>query len=136
MNRNIELELYIKTYLFLLYKHTFYTSIPFLSGRGKPSIIKTESNVLIPLQEEEIPTTQEAVEIYQQIYEGALTLESPFGDDPLADHAELKEMREHEFDQRYLVDEIFSGCVNDMSQQFQDAIIWYCERTLQLSLLL
>lgn len=135
-------EHFIRGIYFINYKclfsshvsRSFYISILFIIGRGKPSTIKTETNVLTPLQEEELPSTQEAVEMYCQIYNGTLTLESPFGIDPLADHVELKQMRKDEFDQQYRVDEIFSGCVNDMPHQFHNAIIWYCDRTLQLSL--
>ena len=79
----------------------------------------------------DIPNCQEAVFRYERTYNGMLTDEHPFGQDPLVGNDELIEDRNNHFFQNFVRDEIFAQCVNDQPQVF---ILFYIEKTSQLAL--
>jgi len=73
----------------------------FILGRGRPSTIKKINEHFDPVQRDELPHTQTAKGMYEEIYDGNIIPESVFGIDPLQDHADLVELRRSEFLRTY-----------------------------------
>ena len=71
-----------------------------------------------PVGESGIPNCQEAVVQYEQIYNGMLMDEYPFGHDPLIGNNELIEERNNHFFQNFVVDDIFAQCVYDFEYNY------------------
>uniref|UniRef100_A0A7M5V8Y1 Integrase core domain-containing protein n=1 Tax=Clytia hemisphaerica TaxID=252671 RepID=A0A7M5V8Y1_9CNID len=104
-----------------------------IRGRGKPRTIKDETNLLQPLRPTDLPNVLEAVDLYQQVYRGNLTMERDFGSDPLFDFPDLRQVRRAEFEQHFSMKDIFEDCLNFRSQLLGEAIVWYYQRTLELA---
>ena len=85
-----------------------------------------------PIQQNQLPDVTQAVEIYQEVYSGTLTIDSEFGWDPLSYSADLKELRKVEFERHFSVKEVFEGCVDNTPRLLQEAVIWFYEKTLEL----
>ena len=69
----------------------------FNTGGGAPLIIKARTTRTNPVGELDIPNCQEAVFRYERIYNGMLTDEHPFGQDPRVGNDELIEGRNNHF---------------------------------------
>ena len=64
-----------------------------------------------------------------------MTLETTFGIDPLDPYEELKVQRDAEFKHLYPAAQVFGQCTNGNSRLFQAAILWYYEKTEELTAL-
>ena len=83
-----------------------------------------------------MPTAFEAKEEYEARYNGQLTEEHPFGSDPLEEHEDLKARRLEDFLNRFQVKRLFQECVNGRSQLFKNSILFFIEKTHELTLTL
>jgi len=100
-----------------------------IPGRGKPSVMRQATNVLLPLHPDNLPDVQSAKALYEQVYDGRLTDETLFGIDPLADFQDLQEERNRNFDQNFSIASIFSEVVNERPGMFHDAVLYFIDST-------
>ena len=99
-----------------------------------PSVIKSRSNQITPLSAADIPEGHDAKVLYERLYSGQITEEHPFGEDPLSESQALCEERDTQFAQMYDVAFLYREVVNERLQSFQDAIMFFVNITVQLSL--
>ena len=85
------------------------------------------------MSEVDLPILNEAINLYERTYTGHLTNEHPFGEDPLRDSEELMEERATQFDQNFVVADIFGDCVNNRAQLLQNAVLFFIDKTIELS---
>lgn len=88
--------------------------------------------MLTPINPDDMPNGEEAVEIYNSVYHGRITRETSFGYDPLSHSSKLQEEREQNFLALYDIANIFSECVNERSRLFEDALLYFINITLDL----
>ena len=88
--------------------------------------------MLEPVNGDELPNVQDAVRLYEDMYDGRLTVDTPFGTDPLDAYDDLKMLRQSEFERLHPINQVFGECVNDKPRLFQNAIVWYYEKTIEL----
>lgn len=108
--------------------------IYFLLDRGVASEIQHRTNHLNAVQESQIPTVNEAKEIYERMYSGRLTQESHFGEDPLEGNERLQTERSNEFYHQHNISNIYGEIVNERSRPFKQAISDFVNITSRLSL--
>lgn len=102
-------------------------------GRGVPSLLKARTNALNPLSSEEIPTGNDAKTIYERKFRGRITEQPSFGVDPLANHPEIKQQVEDEWEEKFDVSSMFQEICNRSWLTFQEAILFYINLTTRLS---
>ena len=86
--------------------------------RGVPSVIKRRITRTNPAGKLDIANYQEAVVRYKQTNNEMLTDKHPFEQDPLVGKDELIQKKNNHFFQNFVVDEIFSQCVNNQPLLF------------------
>ena len=93
-----------------------------ISGRGTPNVLEAENNMTAPFSLRHLPTTEEAVKMYEE-RGGQLTYWTEFGNDPLSSSSRIHRKREKDF-LSYFPDwsVIFHGIVNGDPRMFHDAI--------------
>lgn len=104
----------------------------FVVGRGIPSTVKDNTNRLIPVPGNELPSVAEAVAMYVNTYNGRLQEESVFGIDPLSEYQNLQVQREEEFFRLFNLQQVLGDCVNERPRSFQQAILSFIEITGRL----
>lgn len=100
-------------------------------ARGVPSQIQAQTTRTNHIGPNQIPTRTEAKIEYEGTYDGRLTDEHPFGQDPLGQNDELVRERERLFFQRFRIEEIFSQCVNEQPQLFKDSILFFIDASFK-----
>ena len=94
--------------------------------------MKQQTNILVPLPEEELPDAYTAKALYEDTYDGKLQFENEFGTDLLAGHENLMALRQREFENRYPLSQVFGECANERPQMFQEAVLFFIETTSRL----
>ena len=105
----------------------------FLIGRGVPLDIYRRTNRLTPIDQNNVPHAEEAVAIYETTYNGTLTEEPRFGQDPLENSRDLCNQRDTIWHQQFKIDQIFYQVVNGSCNEFRNAILTFIEITRNLS---
>ena len=98
--------------------------------------MKQQTNILTPLQAGQLPDAYVAKALYEEMYNGNLQFENEFGIDPLADHENLRLLRQSEFEESYSLAEIFGECANERPRLFQESILRFIDITSRLFSLL
>lgn len=81
---------------------------------------------------DDLPDMETEKGIYEEIYDGNINPESVFGLDPLQDYPDLIELRKSEFLRNHHLDAIFGEVANENPRPFQEAILWYIDKTTEL----
>lgn len=111
--------------------HVFTASI-FL-GKGVPDELMTGNNQCVPIRESYVPSTVQAVQMYEQ-RGGSLTQWPKFGNDPLEGNMDLMSQRLHQFHHHFpSLNSIFHDAVNNNETPFCNALTAFCEITYQLA---
>ena len=107
----------------------------FFLGKGVPETIMNNSNRLVPIPNNVLPDGVQAMVLYNQAYNGQITLESIFGIDPLAQSDTLKRQRhaEHQLLNKSIED-IFGDVVNNNPLSLQQAVISFIDLTNRFAL--
>ena len=103
-----------------------------LLGRGVPSNLKHVTSRTVPIQENQLPTPDEAVEIYQRTYHGHITEPSVYGIDLLEDNEELQQIRYNNFIEYHNIELIFADIVNGTTDAFRDALLFHISESTRL----
>ena len=83
-----------------------------LVGRGAVSNLRHVTSRIVPFQENQLPTPDEALEIYQRTDHRYITEPSACGIDLLEDNEELQQMRYNNFIEYHNIELIFVDLVN------------------------
>ena len=84
------------------------------------------------MQIHDLPDMETAKDIYEEFYEGNINPDSVFGIDPLQNNTELMELRRSEFIRNHNLRAIFGEVANESPRSFQEAILWYIDKTAEL----
>ena len=103
-----------------------------LLGQGVPSNLKHVTSRTVPIQENQLPTSDEAVEVYQWIYHGHITEPSVYGIDLLEDNEELQQIRYNNFIEYHNIELIFADTVNGTTDAFWDALLFHISESTRL----
>ena len=104
-----------------------------LPHRGIPNVLQHERHGTITVNATDIPTTEDAVDMYRQ-QSGVLTDPSEFGADPLENDVVKLDQREQEFRNTVMsFDDIFTNVVSGNDIPFRQAILCYIDITDHLS---
>ena len=103
-----------------------------LVGRGVPSDVKRVTSRTVSIQENQLPTPDEAVEIYQRTYHGHITEPSVYGVDLLEDNEELQQIRYNNFNEYHNIELIFAEIVNGTTDAFRDALLFHISESTLL----
>ena len=103
------------------------------SDRRVPNQIRIASSRINPIAPNEAPDADEAVELYEQVYNGQITEGSTFVEHPLEQHEDLKVQRKISFDTNFDVSMLYSTTINDKTALFQRAISSFIRYTEELT---
>ena len=104
-----------------------------LPHRGIPNVLQHERRGTIAVNATDIPTTEDAVDMYRQ-QSGVLTDPSEFGTDPLENDIQKIDQREQEFRSNAMsVEDIFTNVISGNDVPFRQAILLYIDITDYLS---
>ena len=106
-------------------------SAPFL-GRGVPSQIKYRTNIHIAVHDSDLPDSKNAKALYENTYRGRLMDVSRFSRDPLEYFQELKQRRQAEYFNHFVMSIIFKECVNNRPRMLQNVILFFIQLSLNL----
>ena len=98
-----------------------------LLGRGVTSQIKDRTNILILVHDSDLPDSRKSKALYENTYRWRLMDLSRFGRDPLEDIQELKQRRQGQFFNRFVISIIFKECVNNRPRMLQNAILFFIQ---------
>ena len=105
-----------------------------LPHRGIPDVLQHERQGTIVVNTTDIPTTEDAVDMYRQ-QSGVLTDPSEFGADPLENDVVKMAQREQEFRNTAMsFDDIFTNVVSGNDIPFRQAILLFIDITDHLSI--
>ena len=81
-----------------------------------------------------MPNEIEAKIRYENFYDGELTDEHPFGNDPLADSNNLKLQRDREFHNNHNIQSIYQDCIHGgRGSLLKNAVIFFIQKTFHLA---
>ena len=103
-----------------------------LVGRGVPSNVKRVNSRTVSIQENQLPTPDEAVEIYQRTYHGHITEPSVYGIDLLEGNEELQQIRYNNFIEYHNIELIFADIANTITDAFRDALLLHISESKRL----
>jgi len=104
-----------------------------IAGRGVPLIIRQATNNRIKqVANNAVPSSDEAIMIYRDVYNGRLNESTSYGVDPLANHLELFQSRSNGVNSLYTFENIFSSVVNNNSYQMEQAVLYFLSETRRL----
>ena len=103
-----------------------------LVGRGVPSDLKRVTSRTVSIQENQFPTPDEAVEIYQRTYHGHITEPSVYSTDLLQDNEELQQIRYDNFNEYHNIELIFAEIVNGTTDVFRDTLLFHISESTRL----
>ena len=92
-------------------------------------MVSSRTNQIAP---NEVLDADEAVKLYERVYNSQITEESTFGEDPLEQHEDLKVRRKIRFDTNFGVSIFYSTAVNDNTAPFQRTISTFIRYTEEL----
>ncbi|KAL9965196.1 hypothetical protein ACROYT_G028964 [Oculina patagonica] len=100
-------------------------------GKGVPNEMQAANNMTVKVPPELLPTTSEAVELYEQ-QGGHLTVWPEFGKDPLSSEVHLSSARLKQFQSHFPeFATMFHGVVNKNPTMFQNAILLFRDLTFE-----
>ena len=102
------------------------------TARGIPNILMDRDNRARQIPATLLPDPQQAVQMYRDSG-GSLTDPASYGDDPLAENDNKKQIRERCFGERFSLETVFHKLVNGDSSPFREAILFYIDVTRRLS---
>ena len=104
-----------------------------LPSRGIPNLLKSHCNGTTVIRPHEIPSTQQATDDYRQ-QGGTLSDPEPFGYDPLANDATLRDQRDVVFSERIRTTfpDIFHQLLIGNTVPLEEAILMYISITEEL----
>ena len=110
--------------------------IPGRSG-GIPSVLTNNTNRVTHLHPSSVPSTHEAVVTHEQHTHTRLTRHSCFGRDPLAEHENLRRLRDRDFNIRYPdMQVVLTELLHGSSHLFRNAVAYHIQLTRAFSSLL
>ena len=103
-----------------------------LVGRGVLSNLKQVTSRTVSIQENQLPTPDEAVEIYQWTYHGHITEPSARGIDLSEDNEEPQQIRYNNFIEHHNIELIFADIVKGTTNVFRDALLFHINESTRL----
>ena len=103
-----------------------------LVGRGVPSNLKHVTSRTVSVEENQLPTPDEAVEIYQQTYQVHITEPPVYVIDLLEDNEELQQIWYYNFIEYHNIELTSADIVNCTSDVFRDALLFHISELMRL----
>ena len=101
-------------------------------GRGVPSNLKHVTLRTVPIQENQLPTPDEGLEIYQRTCHRHITEPCVYDIDLLEDNEELQQIRYKNFIEHHNIELIFADIVNGTTDAFRDALLFHIRESTRL----